>query len=124
MEVIASIKEIKMSAHKLNLVAQLVRRKSTQDALAVLQFSQKRARFCLIKLINSCICNAVNNKQMNADHLYIKELLIGQGRTAKRQRPCARGRSARILKRTARAKITLCEEVDLQIKTQKKSKRG
>lgn len=91
-------KLMRTSPQKLNLVAQLIRGKSADRALADLTFSKRRIAGEVKKVLQSAIANAENNHQLDVDRLYVKEATVGKQFTVKRIRPRARGRAARIVK--------------------------
>ena len=68
-EAMAYAKQIRVSPQKLNLVAQSIRGKNCDTALAVLQFSQRRVSNDVKKLLESAIANAENNHQLDVDRL-------------------------------------------------------
>lgn len=91
-------KLMRTSPQKLNLVAQLIRGKSAERALADLTFSKRRIAGEVKKVLQSAIANAENNHQLDVDRLYVKEATVGKQFTVKRFRARARGRGARIVK--------------------------
>ncbi|MDH5409770.1 MAG: 50S ribosomal protein L22 [Alphaproteobacteria bacterium] len=91
-------KLMRTSPQKLNLVAQLIRGKSADRALADLTFSKRRIAGEVKKVLQSAIANAENNHQLDVDRLYVKEATVGKQFTVKRFRARARGRGARIVK--------------------------
>jgi large subunit ribosomal protein L22 len=97
-EVRAFSKLMRTSPQKLNLVAQLIRGKSADRALADLTFSKRRIAGEVKKVLQSAIANAENNHQLDVDRLYVKEATVGKQFTVKRFRARARGRGARIVK--------------------------
>lgn len=97
----AVLKQVRISAKKVNLVAGMVRRKSVREALDTLKFTPKKAARLLYKVVTSAAANAENNFQQNRDDLHIQEILVNEGPSYKRSIPCSRGRSHPIIKRTA-----------------------
>jgi large subunit ribosomal protein L22 len=89
---------IRISPQKLNLVAQMIRGKKVDKALADLTFSRKRIALDVKKTLQSAIANAENNHSLNVDSLVVSEAFVGKNMVLKRWRPRARGRVARILK--------------------------
>ncbi|MBL4720758.1 MAG: 50S ribosomal protein L22 [Alphaproteobacteria bacterium] len=92
------VKSIRVSPQKLNLVAQSIRGKSAEAALASLAFSNRRIAVDVRKALQSAIANAENNHQLDVDRLYVKEATVGKTMVLKRFRARARGRIGRILK--------------------------
>lgn len=98
---------VKGSVQKLGLVTSLLRGLNVSKARAQLMFSPKRAAVPVYKLLMSCIANAQNNFSLDADNLYVKDVLIGKGMTLKRFSPRARGRANRVVKHYSRVTIML-----------------
>ena len=89
---------IRVSPQKLNLVAQLIRGKRVDRALADLTFSRKRIAKDVKKTLESAIANAENNHNLDVDALVVSEAYVGKNIVMKRIRARARGRAARIMK--------------------------
>ena len=89
---------IRTSPQKLNLVAQLIRGKKVDRALADLTFSRKRIAKDVKKTLESAIANAENNHDLDVDALVVSEAYVGKNIVMKRIKARARGRAARILK--------------------------
>lgn len=89
---------VRSSPQKLNLVAQLIRGKAADRALADLSFSKRRVAGDVKKVLQSAIANAENNHQLDVDRLYVAEAYVGKSLTMKRFRARARGRVGRIVK--------------------------
>ena len=94
----AKLRMIRISPQKLNLVAQLIRGKKVDKALADLEFSHKRISGEVKKVLESAIANAENNHGLDIDNLVVSEAYVGKNFVMKRFRARARGRGARILK--------------------------
>jgi len=97
-EALAFAKNIRVSPQKLNLVAETIRGKSCEKALAELEFSRRRISDEVKKLLESAIANAENNHQLDVDKLFVAEASVGKGIVMKRWRARARGRVGRIQK--------------------------
>ncbi len=89
---------LRVSPQKLNLVAQLIRGKKVETALADLQFSRKRISVEVRKCLESAIANAENNHDLDPDDLIVAQAHVGKGLVIKRSHPRGRGRMGRILK--------------------------
>jgi large subunit ribosomal protein L22 len=89
---------IRTSARKLNLVAQSIRGKAAETALAQLTFEKRRVSNDVKKVLEAAIANAENNHQLDVDRLFVKEAFVGKTLVMKRFRPRARGRVGRIEK--------------------------
>ena len=97
-EAFAKTKMLRTSPQKLNLVAQLIRGKKVDKALADLTFSHKRIAGDVKKCLQSAIANAENNHGLDVDNLDVAEAWVGKNLVMKRGRPRARGRFGKIMK--------------------------
>lgn len=94
----AVARSLRVSPQKLNLVAQLIRGKKVDKALADLTFSRKRIALDVKKTLQSAIANAENNHSLDVDQLVVAEAYVGKNLVLKRFHPRARGRVGRIEK--------------------------
>ena len=97
-EAFAKTKMLRTSPQKLNLVAQVIRGKKVDKALADLTFSHKRIAGDVKKCLQSAIANAENNHGLDVDNLVVAEAWVGKNLVMKRGRPRARGRFGKIMK--------------------------
>jgi large subunit ribosomal protein L22 len=109
MEVAARLKGARISAQKARLVADQVRGKSVEDALSVLEFSNKKAAQIVRKVLNSAIANAENNEGADVDELKVSSIFVDEGMTMKRLRARAKGRADRILKRSCHITVKVAD---------------
>ncbi len=107
MEARAILRYARISPRKVGLVMDLIRNKPLDEALAILQYTQKAACEPLLKLVKSAAANAENNHNMDKNDLYVAECFVCPGPTLKRMMPRAQGRGYRILKRTSHMTIVL-----------------
>ena len=108
-EAVASLNYARISSRKVKIVADLIRGKNVDEALAIVKFTPKAASEILEKLLKSAIANAENNHSMAHEKLYVAEIFANQGPTLKRIRPAAKGSAVRIRKRTSHITIKLRE---------------
>ena len=108
-EAVATLKNARISARKVKIVADLIRGKDAKEALAIVKFTPKASSEVIEKLLKSAIANAENNHGMKSDNLYVAEIFANQGPTMKRIRPAAKGSAVRIRKRTSHITIKLRE---------------
>ncbi|MFY9642235.1 MAG: 50S ribosomal protein L22 [Rhodomicrobium sp.] len=94
----AVARSLRVSPQKLNLVAQLIRGKKVEKALADLTFSHKRIAQDVKKTLQSAIANAENNHGLDVDQLVVAEAYVGKNLVIKRFHARARGRMGRIEK--------------------------
>lgn len=100
---------IRISPQKLNLVAETIRGKNVEAALAELTFSRRRIARDVRKVLQSAIANAENNHDLDVDSLYVAEASVGKNMVMKRWKPRARGRVGRIEKPFSQIRIVLRE---------------
>ena len=108
----ATLKFARISSRKVKIVADLIRGKDIDEALAIMKFTPKASSEVLEKLLKSAIANAENNHDMKHENLYVAEIFANQGPTLKRIRPAAKGSAVRIRKRTSHITIVLREKED------------
>ena len=94
----AVLRMLRISPQKLNLLAQLIRGKKVEKALAELEFSHKRIAGQVKKVLESAIANAENNQGLDTDALVVAEAFVGNSLVMKRFTARGRGRSSRIEK--------------------------
>jgi len=103
----AVLRMARISPQKLNLLAQLIRGRSVESAMAELEFSRKRAAADVLKLLKSAVANADNNHGLDIDSLVVAEAHVGKNLVMKRMHARARGRGARIEKPFSQITIVL-----------------
>ena len=94
LEAKATLKYARISARKVKIVADLIRGKNVDEALAIVKFTPKASSEVIEKLLKSAIANAENNHGMKHEKLYVAEIFANQGPTLKRIRPAAKGSAA------------------------------
>lgn len=109
-EALAVGTQIRGSAQKLNLVAQLIRGKKAEDALNILEFSKRGMAKDAKKVLASAIANAENNHDLDVDALVVAEASVGKSITMKRFHTRGRGKSTRILKPFSKLRIVVREQ--------------
>lgn len=111
MEVLASTRNIGVSAKKMRLLADTVRGRPVAEALQVLRYMPSPSALPLAKVIRAAAANAENNYQLPPEELRLVRLFVDEGPSMKRFRAKARGRAAPILKRSCRITAVVSEEV-------------
>ena len=111
LEAKATLRYARISSRKVKIVADLIRGKDADEALAIVKFTPKASSEVIEKLLKSAIANAENNHGMKHEKLYVAEIYANQGPTLKRIRPAAKGSAVRIRKRTSHITIVLRERV-------------
>ena len=100
---------LRVSPQKLNLLAQLIRGKKVETALADLEFSRKRISLEVRKALQSAIANAENNANLSADSLFVKSAVIENGPVLKRFKAGARGTAMPRRKKMSHIRIVLSD---------------
>ncbi|MBI1244541.1 MAG: 50S ribosomal protein L22 [Alphaproteobacteria bacterium] len=108
----AILRSIRISPRKLNLVAESIRGKSAQIALAELAFSKVRIAGTVRKVLESAIANAENNHQLDVDRLVVAEAHVGKSFQLKRFHARGRGRSASVTKPFSHLTVIVRERED------------
>ena len=98
---------IRVSAQKCRLVADLIRGLKVDKALDILEFEQKKSTIYIKKVLLSAISNAENNYGADVDSLYIQQICIDKGPSLKRFSARAKGRGDRIEKQTCHINVAV-----------------
>ena len=106
------VKALRVSPRKLNLVAESIRGKTAQAALAELTFSKRRIAKDVKKALQAAIANAENNHQLDVDRLVVAEAHVGKSFQLKRFHARGRGKAARVEKWFSHLKIVVAERRD------------
>ena len=107
METKSIVRGVRLSADKGRLVADLVRGKKVDQAINILNFTQKRAAGIIEKALESAIANAEHNDGADIDELKVKTVFVERGMFLKRFQARAKGRGNRVLKHTCHIFITV-----------------
>jgi large subunit ribosomal protein L22 len=122
MKATAKLSYIRIAPRKMRLLADLVRNKKVDKAMVLLDFNLKKGGIPLKKLLAQTIANAKDNsesgKQLDSSLFYVSKITVDEGPKLKRWRARARGRAARIHKKTSHITIVVDE-----IKEDKKVKK-
>jgi large subunit ribosomal protein L22 len=108
-EVRAQAKWVRASARKSRLVLDLIRGRSVPEARTLLAFSQRAVARDIERVLRSAVANAEANHGLDGDELVVVAAYADEGPTLKRGRPRARGRYARIFKRTCHITVKVAE---------------
>jgi len=109
LEIRAEAKWVRISPRKARLVAEHIRGRSVLEARSVLAFTPREAARELDKVLRSAVANAESRHQLADDRLYVSAAYVDEGPVMKRWRARARGRVARIHKRTCHITVKLAE---------------
>ncbi|MEI7958475.1 MAG: 50S ribosomal protein L22 [Verrucomicrobiota bacterium] len=121
MQIHSTTKYARISAFKAREVARQIQGLPVAKALDIVAFSPKKAAVLIAKTLKSAIANAENNANLRAETLVVKEARIGEGPTAKRFQPKARGSAGPILKRSSHIRIVVTDEVEIVQRDARKS---
>jgi large subunit ribosomal protein L22 len=104
-QVRAVAKWVRISPRKARLVIDHIRGRSVPEARTVLAFTTRAAAREIEKVLRSAVANAEANHGLVGDDLFVSEAHVDDGLIIKRWQPRARGRVARIQKRTCHITI-------------------
>ena len=113
-EVQSTAKWVRISPRKARLVTDHIRGRSVPEARTVLAFSDRAAAIEIDKVLRSAVANAEANHGMFGDDLVISAAYVDVGPTIKRWRARARGRVARIKKRTCHITVKVVQNPDIE----------
>lgn len=108
------VRNLRVSPHKLNLVAGLIRNQPVAQAVATLTFSKRRIAGAVKKALESAIANAENNHQLDVDQLVVSRVEVGRSVVMRRFHARGRGRAARIEKWFSHLRIVVAERAPQQ----------
>jgi large subunit ribosomal protein L22 len=106
----ANVPFLRVSPTKVRRIADNLRRRPYVEAVALLDVLPHKGARLLRKVIQSAAANALaQNKALDEQMLYIKELLVDGGPTMKRMWARGRGRADRLLKRSCHISVVVGE---------------
>ncbi len=110
----ARLSNYRVSPRKARLVADQIRGKGVEEALATLDLSPKRVAAPIAKLLRSAVANAEEENQrakagIDVDNLYVRSILVDAGPSLWRIRARAQGRANWIQRRTSHVTVVLAE---------------
>lgn len=109
----ATAKYVRIAPDKVRIVLALIRGKSVNEAMAILQATPKAASEPIFKVLASAAANAEHNAELSVSDLYVAEAYADGGPTLKRFQPVSKGRAHHILKRTSHITVILDTKEDL-----------
>lgn len=115
----ATAKQVRISPRKTNLVAALVRGRSTSDAKVILDHTPKRAAKAIQKVLKSAVANAETNHKLASDSLQIQSIEVSPGSTLKRFHFASRGRVHPIRHRSSHITVIISDNASNKGKTGK-----
>jgi large subunit ribosomal protein L22 len=110
LDVEATYKHARISPQKARLVGDLIRGLPVEKALDLLTHNSKKASAYFKEVLKSAVANAEHNHGLDIDGLAVNTVLVDKGMVLKRFHARAKGRGARILKRTCHITVTVAEK--------------
>ncbi len=110
METKAVAKYVRTTPQKVRMIIGALKGKPVQAALNNLRFMPQKSAKLVEKVLRSAIANADHNAKLDVDALIVRNVFVDQGPVLKRFRARARGRGARILKRTSHITVIVADE--------------
>ena len=107
MDVRALANDQPVAPRKVRLVLDMIRGRTVEEALSLLEFMPQPSARIVWKVIKSAAANAENNFDLNPDGLRVKSAIAGDARTLKRFRARSRGRMAPVLKRHSHIEVVV-----------------
>jgi large subunit ribosomal protein L22 len=117
----STAKWVRISPRKARLVTDHIRGRSVPEARTVLAFTTRAAAREIEKVLKSAVANAEANHGLFGDDLQVSAAYVDEGPTIKRWRARARGRAARIRKRTCHITIKLAPAPERERATRARS---
>ncbi|BBO74888.1 50S ribosomal protein L22 [Desulfosarcina widdelii] len=109
MEVRATQRYVRISPQKVRMIVDAIKGKPAETAINALKFMPQKSAGIVEKIVRSAVANADQNTSIDVDDLIVSNLIVDQGPSMKRFKARARGRGARILKKTAHITVVLAE---------------
>ena len=108
---------VRISPTKLSIIVNSIINMKVSSAINQLKFSSKRVSGTILKVLNAAVANAENNKQLDIDKLFVREVFVGKSLRMKRWRPRAKGRASSIIKPFSKVTIVLEERAEIKKET-------
>jgi large subunit ribosomal protein L22 len=115
---------VRSGQYKLNRVAELIRGKRVEQAIADLTFSHKRIAHEVIKILKSAVANAENNHNLDVDDLVVSQAWTGKDMILKRFHARGRGKGSRVEKSFSELTIVVREQPQEEKKAKGKGAKG
>lgn len=121
-EVKAHNRGLRMSPRKVRLVVDIVRGMDVAPAIDQMKYLNKAAARPVRKLLESAVANAKHNDGIEIDNLFVKAIMVNEGRTLKRMMPRAMGASGTIRKRSSHITVVLAPKDESKVVKKKEKK--
>lgn len=109
MDVKVKLNNLRTAPRKVRQVIDLVRGKKAVEAQSILLFTTNKSARSVLKLLNSALASAKNDRHMDEANLFISKITVDEGVKIKRWHPMSRGRAYPIMKRSSHVALTLSE---------------
>jgi large subunit ribosomal protein L22 len=109
MEAQAILRSVRLSPRKTRLIVDMVRGKNIQNALNILNFSNRPSAKIVATLLKSAVANAEQKGASDIDRLYVKTIFVDGGTVLKRFLPRAQGRASKIRKPTSHITVVVAD---------------
>jgi large subunit ribosomal protein L22 len=103
----ATHRHARISARKVRPLADLIRGKTADQALAILKFQPQRGARLLERVLRSALGNAEDQRAPNPTRLVVVDARVDGGPGFKRMRPRARGMAHVLAKWTSHIRVAL-----------------
>lgn len=110
MAVRAFARNLRVAPRKARLVADLVRNRSVEEALALLSIENKKSAPLVAKVIKSAAANAEVNAGLNKENLVITHITVNEGQALKRFLPRAKGSASKMKHRLSHIEVVVSED--------------
>src|SRR5688500_4434711 len=107
MAVQAIAKGVRISPRKVSVVAALVRGRTVEDAVTILEHTPRRAALAVKKAVQSAAANADHNHNLKPGTLNIVEITVQAGPRLKRYRPASHARALPFQRRTSHIRVVV-----------------
>jgi large subunit ribosomal protein L22 len=111
MEVKAQLKGLRIAPRKVRRISAVLRGLDAARARERLNHLAAGSSVALKKLLDSALANAQSNFRMVKENMFVKEVIVNEGRKLKRFRPKGFGSASPIEKKTSHITILLAEKV-------------
>ena len=119
MSVKASAKGVQMSPRKVGVVASLVRGRTVEDAISILEHTPRRAAEPVRKVIESAKANATYNHNYKEQGLVLSSITVTPGTRLKRFRAGAMGQAKPYQRKSSHINVVIDGEKRPEPKTTK-----
>jgi large subunit ribosomal protein L22 len=109
MEARAVVRHVRMSPRKMRIIADRVRGKNIDEAMALLKLMPKKGAVIIRKLLISAVANAEHKGEVDVDNLVVRDCSVDNGPILKRWMPRSMGRANRIQHRTSHVTVVVKE---------------